>query len=199
MLVADDGVRHGQTIEALQKLRPVFDKRAGDVTVGNACQITDGAAALLVGSASRGRELGLEPLAMIRGHARAGLDPAVMGLGPVHATPLALRQAGIGFDDVELVELNEAFAAQVLGCKRAFASDDYCQEHLGLDGALGEIDDDRLNVNGGAIALGHPIAASGARLALTLTNELRRRQQRWGLATLCVGGGQGQAMILEAV
>jgi acetyl-CoA acetyltransferase family protein len=199
MLAQDDGVRQNQTIEALQKLRPVFDKNAGDVTVGNACQITDGAVGLLCSSAARAERLGLRPLAIVRGHARVGLDPALMGLGPVHATPAALQQAGIGFDDVEVVELNEAFAAQVLGCMRAFASDDYCRKHVGLDGAIGELDPARLNRNGGAIALGHPIAASGARLALTLAHELRAQQKRWGLAALCVGGGQGQAMILESV
>ncbi|MGE3175137.1 MAG: acetyl-CoA C-acyltransferase [Planctomycetota bacterium] len=198
MLSQDDGVRTEQTLEALQKLRPVFDRNAGDVTVGNACQITDGAVALLCTSESRARAMGLKPLAVVRGHARAGLDPAVMGLGPVHATPKALDEAGIGFSDLEVVEINEAFAAQVLGCQRAFASDDYCRKHLGLPEALGELDPAIVNQNGGAIALGHPIAASGARLALTVAHELRRQNKRWGLATLCVGGGQGQAMILEA-
>lgn len=199
MLSQDDGVRSGQTIEALQKLRPVFDKNAGDVTVGNACQITDGAVALLCTSEARARSLGVKPLAVVRGHARAGLDPALMGLGPVHATPKALQEAGIGFDDLDVVEINEAFAAQVLGCQRAFASADYCKKHLGLDRPLGDLDPARLNQNGGAIALGHPIAASGARLALTLAHQLREQGKRYGLAALCIGGGQGQAMILEAV
>jgi acetyl-CoA acetyltransferase family protein len=198
MVGDDDGIRTAQTIDALAKLRPVFDRTAGDVTVGNSCQITDGAVALLCTSAAHARSLGLRPLAVVRGHARAGLDPAVMGLGPVHATPAALEQAGIAFSDLELFEINEAFAAQVLGCLQAFASDQYCRERLGLAAAMGEIDPARLNVNGGAIALGHPIAASGARLALTLAHELRRQNKRYGLAALCVGGGQGQAMILEA-
>ncbi|MFY9341040.1 MAG: acetyl-CoA C-acyltransferase [Planctomycetota bacterium] len=197
-VVADDGVRAEQTLEALQRLRPVFDRSEGDVTVGNACQITDGAVALLCISVSRARQLGIEPLAVVRGTATAGLSPATMGLGPVHATPKALARAGVSFADLELIELNEAFAAQVLGCARAFADVDYCRRELGLDAAIGELDLERVNVNGGAIALGHPIAASGARLVLTLAHELRARGQRLGLATLCIGGGQGQAVVLEA-
>ncbi len=199
MVASDDGVRQGQTMEALQKLRPVFDKNAGDVTVGNACQITDGAVAMLCTSMKKARELGLTPIAAIRGHARAGLAPEFMGLGPVHATPKALHEAGVKFSDLDLVEINEAFAAQVLGCQRAFADANYCKNELGLSSAIGELDSDKLNVNGGAIALGHPIAASGARLPLTLAHELRRRGRRFGLAALCIGGGQGQALVLEAL
>ena len=194
----DDGVRKEQTAEALAKLRPVFDRREGDITVGNSCQMTDGAVALLCMSLARCRALDLEPLAIVRGSSTAALSPATMGLGPVHATPKALAMAGLRFDQLDLVELNEAFAAQVLGCTAAFASDDYCRRELGLPGAIGEVDPERLNVNGGAIALGHPIAASGARLLLTLAHELRRRGARYGLATLCIGGGQGQAVVLEA-
>ncbi|MFN3241632.1 MAG: acetyl-CoA C-acyltransferase [Planctomycetota bacterium] len=197
-VAADDGVRTEQTIEALQKLRPVFDKREGDVTVGNSCQVTDGAVALLVTSLSKAKKLGLEPLAIIRATATAALSPETMGLGPVHATPLALARAGIGFGDVDLFELNEAFAAQVLGCQRAFADDDYCRDVVGLEAAIGELDPARLNVNGGAIALGHPIAATGARLLLTLAHQLRQQDARYGVATLCIGGGQGQAIVLEA-
>jgi acetyl-CoA C-acetyltransferase/acetyl-CoA acyltransferase len=197
-VAADNGIRKGQTLEALARLRPVFDKREGDVTVGNSCQVTDGAVALIVAAESRARALGLPILATIRGQGRAGLDPATMGLGPVHATAPALLDAGLGFDELELFEINEAFAAQVLGCLIAFASDKYCREKVGLPGALGEIDPKRLNVNGGAIALGHPIAASGARLVLTLAHELRSQGKRYGLATMCIGGGQGQAVVLEA-
>ena len=197
-LGADDGVRTEQTMEALQKLRPVFDRQDGDVTVGNSCQVTDGAVALLCMSRSKAKSLGLEPLAIVRGAATAGLAPAMMGLGPVHASPRALDKAGVRFRDLDLVEINEAFAAQVLGCQRAFADDDYCRREVGLPGAIGEIDPAQLNVNGGAIALGHPIAATGARLLLTLAHELRRRNGRYGLATLCIGGGQGQAVVLEA-
>jgi acetyl-CoA acetyltransferase family protein len=197
-VVADDGVRTEQTAQALAKLKPVFDKREGDVTVGNSCQVTDGATALLVTSVARCKQLGLEPLAIVRGTATAGLSPATMGLGPVHAAPQALAAAGRALADLDVVELNEAFAAQVLGCLRAFANDDWCRSELGLPGALGELDPARVNVNGGAIALGHPIAASGARLVLTLAHELRERGAHWGMATLCVGGGQGQAVVLEA-
>ncbi len=197
-VTGDDGVRTEQTIEALQKLRPVFDRREGDVTVGNSCQVTDGAVALLVTSLSKAKRLGLTPLAIVRGAATAALAPETMGLGPVHATPAALAAAGVGFEDVDRFELNEAFAAQVLGCQRAFADERYCRDVVGLDDAIGELDPARLNVNGGAIALGHPIAATGARLLLTLAHELRDRGERYGLATLCVGGGQGQAVVLEA-
>ena len=197
-VTADDGVRSEQTLDALGKLKPVFDRREGDVTVGNSCQVTDGAVALLCMSVGKAKGLGLSPLAIVRGHATAGLSPATMGLGPVHATPKALARAGIGMDDLDLVEINEAFAAQVLACVRAFADEDYCRTTLGLPGVLGELDPTTINVNGGAIALGHPIAATGARLVLTLAHELRRRGGRYGLATLCIGGGQGQAIVLEA-
>ena len=197
-ITADDGIRTEQTIEALQKLRPVFDKREGDVTVGNSCQVTDGASALLVTSLAKAKQLGLEPLAILRSVATAALSPATMGLGPVHATPLALERAGITLADVDVIELNEAFAAQVLGCAEAFADDGYCRDVIGLEAAIGQLDHDKVNVNGGAIAIGHPIAATGARLVLTLAHELRQRGARYGLATLCIGGGQGQAVVLEA-
>jgi acetyl-CoA acetyltransferase family protein len=196
-VTTDDGVRSEQTIEALQKLRPVFDRHEGDVTVGNSCQVTDGAVALLCMSVGKAKSLGLPPLAVVRATASAGLSPSTMGLGPVHAAPKALAKAGLTLRDMDLVEINEAFAAQVLGCVRAFADDGYCRRELGQP-ALGEIDPQRLNVNGGAIALGHPIAASGARLLLTLAHEMRRRGVRHGLASLCIGGGQGQAVVLEA-
>jgi acetyl-CoA acetyltransferase family protein len=197
-VLADDGVRAEQTEQALAKLKPVFDKREGDVTVGNACQITDGATALLCMSLARCKQLGLAPLAIVRGTATAALSPTTMGLGPVHATPKALAAAGLSFDQLDLLEINEAFAAQVLGCVRAFADADYCKRVLSLPNAIGQVDMDKLNVNGGAIALGHPIAASGARLVLTLAHELRARGKRHGLASLCIGGGQGQAVVLEA-
>jgi acetyl-CoA acetyltransferase family protein len=197
-LAADDGVRAAQTASALARLAPVFDRDHGDVTVGNSCQITDGACVLLCASLAACRRHGLEPLAIVRGTGTAGLSPAAMGLGPVHAAPAALADAGLAFADLELFEINEAFAAQVLACQRAFADDDYCRRELGLPAALGAIDPERLNVHGGAIALGHPIAATGARLLLTLAHELRLRGRRHGLAALCVGGGQGQAVVLEA-
>ena len=198
MVSADNGIRTEQTLEALQRLRPVFDRRDGDVTVGNACQVTDGAVALLVMSLERARAEGLRPMAVVRSTGVAGLDPRTMGLGPVHALLPALREAGCTIADLETVEVNEAFAAQVLACVQAAGSPAWCREHLDLPGALGEIDLERLNPNGGAIALGHPIAASGARLVLTLAHELRSGNKQLGAAALCVGGGQGEAVVLEA-
>ncbi len=192
----DNGIREGQTLEALARLAPVFDRRYGTVTAGNSSQITDGAAALVLASGVRARELGAAPLGIVRAWGFAGCDPARMGLGPVLATPVALRRAGAALADVELVELNEAFAAQVLACFSAFASRRFCEEHLGR-GPVGELDPQRVNVNGGAIALGHPVGATGARLVLTLLGEMERAGAGLGLATLCVGGGQGAAVVVE--
>ena len=194
----DDGIRDDQTLEALAKLKPYFEKPDGIVTVGSSSQITDGAAALLICREDRARELGLQPLAAIRAFAWAGLDPARMGLGPVHASAAALDGAGLRLSDMQIVEINEAFAAQVLACGRAMASTRFCQEQLGRAQALGELDPARTNPHGGAIALGHPVGASGARLLLTLAHEMRERSAQFGLATLCIGGGQGGAFILEA-
>ncbi|HXH27402.1 MAG TPA: thiolase family protein [Candidatus Polarisedimenticolia bacterium] len=196
--VLDDvGPRENQTMEQLAKLRPIFDRRYGTVTAGNSCMITDGAAAVIVASEDKARELGLPYLGRIRSYGLAGLDPATMGLGPVHATAVALRRAGIGLQDVELFEINEAFAAQVLAVVKAFGSAGFARDELGLTGALGELDPDRTNVNGGAIALGHPVGSSGTRLPLTLLKEMARRDLTLGLAALCVGGGQGAALVLE--
>jgi acetyl-CoA C-acetyltransferase/acetyl-CoA acyltransferase len=193
----DNGIREGQSMEALTKLRPVFDRRHGTVTAGNSSQITDGAAALVLASAVRARELGLPVLGRVRSWGFAGCDPARMGLGPVLATPIALRRAGrVSLDRVELIEINEAFAAQVLACLRAFGSRRFCEEQLG-SGPIGTPDPERLNVNGGAIALGHPVGASGGRIMLTLLREMERRDATLGLATLCIGGGQGGAVVLE--
>jgi len=193
----DVGPRKGQTLEALAKLRPFFDRRYGTVTVGNSCPVTDGAAAILVASAEKARALGLKPAGRIKGYAFVGLDPARMGLGPTHATPVALQRAGVQFRDIGLIELNEAFAAQVIANEIAMASPKYCREKLGLEGAIGQIDRSILNVNGGAIALGHPVGVSGTRLVLTILREMRKRDVELGLATLCVGGGQGAALVLE--
>jgi acetyl-CoA acetyltransferase family protein len=193
----DNGVREGQSAEALAKLRPFFDRRYGTVTAGNASQITDGAVGLVLASAERARDAGLKVLGRIRSWAFAGCDPARMGLGPVLATPIALRRAGgLTLDRMDLVELNEAFAAQVLACLKAFESRRFFEEHVGTP-PVGVPDPERLNVNGGAIALGHPVGASGARLVLTLLKELERRRASLGLATLCVGGGQGGAVVVE--
>jgi len=193
----DVGPRRGQTLEALARLKPYFDRRYGTVTVGNACPVTDGAAAILVASAEKARSLGLKPAGRIRGYSFVGLDPARMGLGPTHATPVALMRAGVVFKDIGLIELNEAFAAQVIANEIAMASAKYCREKLGLEGPIGEIDRSIMNVNGGAIALGHPVGVSGTRLTLTLLREMRNRDVPLGLATLCVGGGQGAALVVE--
>lgn len=197
VVAQDVGPRKTQSLEALAKLRPYFDPRTGTVTPGNACPITDGAAAILVASAEKAKELGLAPAGRIRGYAFVGLDPAHMGLGPAHATPVALRRARVSFSDIGLIELNEAFAAQVIANEIAMGSAAYAREKLGLDAPVGEIDRSILNVNGGAIALGHPVGVSGTRLVLTLLREMRHRDVSLGLATLCVGGGQGAAFVLE--
>jgi acetyl-CoA acetyltransferase family protein len=195
----DDGVRDDQTLAALAKLKPFFEKPDGIVTVGSSSQVTDGAVALLVCTEARAHGLGLRPLAAIRAFAWAGLDPARMGLGPVHASAAALAAAGLELARMGVVEINEAFAAQVLACERALASEKFAREQLGRTHAVGTLDPARTNPNGGAIALGHPVGASGARLLLTLALEMRARQSELGLATLCIGGGQGGAIILEAV
>lgn len=192
----DNGVRENQTMEALAKLKPVFEKN-GTVTAGNASQITDGAVALLVTTEKRAKDFGIEPLGYLRAYAYAGLDPRRMGLGPAFAIPLALKQAKLSLADVQLWEINEAFAVQVLASLRALASKRFCKEHLGMTDAFGEINRDLVNVNGGAVALGHPVGASGARLVLTLLKEMKRRNLETGVAALCVGGGQGAALVLE--
>lgn len=197
-VVKDDiGPRKEQSLEKLGKLKPVFDRKYGTVTAGNACPITDGAAMVLVMEKEKALAEGYKPIAKIRGYGFAGLEPERMGLGPVYSTPLALKRAGLSMKDIGLVELNEAFAAQVMACQMAFASHQFAKEKLGLSEAVGEISDDILNVNGGAIALGHPVGATGTRIVLTLMKEMQRRDVQFGLATLCIGGGQGGAMVLE--
>ena len=197
MVERDNGVRENQSAEALAKLKPYFDRRYGTVTAGNASQITDGAVALVLASAERARDAQLSVLGRIRSWAFAGCDPARMGLGPVLSTPPALKRAGgLTLERMDLVELNEAFAAQVLACLKAFDSRRFFEEHVGMP-RVGVPDPERLNVNGGAIALGHPVGASGARLVLTLLHELGRRSASLGLATMCVGGGQGATVVVE--
>ncbi|MCB9896976.1 MAG: acetyl-CoA C-acyltransferase [Planctomycetes bacterium] len=198
-LAQDDAIREDQSPERLGKLKPYFEKPDGIVTVGNACGITDGACALLVTTATRARELGLRPLAKLRSWSWVGLDPSRMGLGPVFASAEALRLGGVELSDIGVVELNEAFAAQVLACERAFASDAFAKQHLQRERALGTLDPARLNPNGGAIALGHPVGATGARLLLTTAHELQHGDHELGLATLCIGGGQGGAVLLERI
>lgn len=193
----DLGPRANQTLDALAKLPPFFNRKTGTVTVGNACPITDGAAAMVLMSDDKAHSLGLPVLGYIRAFAYAGLDPTRMGLGPVFATAKLLKQTGFAMTDFDLIEMNEAFAAQILGNIAAFESTQFAQSVLGQSQAVGEIPMDRLNVNGGAIALGHPVGTSGTRIIMTLLNTLRQRRLHRGLATLCVGGGQGGSVIVE--
>jgi acetyl-CoA acetyltransferase family protein len=194
---ADNGPRENQTREALAKLKPVFDRKDGTVTAGNASQITDGAVALLVMTEAKAAELGFSPLGAVTGYAYAGCDPQRMGLGPVFAIAAAERRTGLSLDHADLIEINEAFAAQVLACLRCLKSDEFARKHLQRERHLGKVPKDILNVNGGAIALGHPVGATGARLVLTSLKELARRQAQRALVSLCVGGGQGAAIWLE--
>jgi len=198
IFAADDGVRTDSSMAGLAKLRPFFDKKFGRVTPGNSSQITDGAAWLLLASEAAVEKWRLEPLGRITDSQWAGLDPAQMGLGPVHAATPILQRHGLGLNDLDAWELNEAFAAQVIGCLRAWQSEDYCREQLGLDAPLGALDEEKLNVDGGAIALGHPVGASGARIVLHLLHALKQRNGKRGIATICIGGGQGGAMLVEA-
>jgi acetyl-CoA acyltransferase len=200
ILTADVGPRKGQSLEALGKLKPFFDKKYGTVTAGNACPITDGAAMALIASSEGLEKLGRpKPLARIRAWGFAGLDPKRMGLGPVFATHRLLKETGLSLKDFGVIEINEAFAAQVMACLIAFDSDSFCKEYLGRSSKMGEIDLSLLNPNGGAIALGHPVGASGTRIMLTAAKEMKRRKAKYGLATLCIGGGQGGAVILESI
>jgi acetyl-CoA acyltransferase len=197
ILSEDNGIRYGQSMEALAKLRPYFDRINGSVTVGNACPLTDGAAAVLVMKESKARELGLQPMGYLREFAYAGLDPHRMGLGPVYSSAKVFKKSGLSTQDMDIVEINEAFAVQVMANMKAWDSKEFCQKELGLTQALGEIDPQTLNPNGGAIALGHPVGTTGTRMIITLLKELRRQGKQRGLATLCIGGGQGGAVILE--
>ncbi len=182
----DNGVRKDIKIEDLAKLKPYFDRYGGTVTVGNACQVTDGACALLVMKEEKAKELGFTPLGYIRGYSYVGVEPSKMGIGPAYAIPEVLNKTGLKLSDIGLIEINEAFAAQVIACER----------QMKISG-IGELNRSILNVNGGAIALGHPVGTTGSRLILTLLKEMKRRNVGLGLASLCVGGGQGAAIILE--
>lgn len=195
----DDGVRRDASPESLAKLKPFFDRKYGKITAGNSSQITDGAGWLILASQAVVDQRRLEPIGRIVDVEWAALDPAQMGLGPVHAATPLLQRHGLGLNDLDAWELNEAFAAQVLACLRAWQDADYCRDELGLDGPLGMIDGARLNPDGGAIAIGHPVGASGARIVLHLLQRLRRDGLKRGIATLCVGGGQGGAMLVEAL
>jgi len=195
---ADDGVRRDASPEALAKLRPFFDRKYGNVTPGNSSQITDGAAWLILASEEAVKRHDLAPIGRIVDSQWAGLDPAQMGLGPVHAATPILRRNGLQLGDLDFWEINEAFAAQVLGCLAAWRDEKYCREQLGLERPMGELDQEKLNVDGGAVALGHPVGASGARIVLHMLKLLERKQARRGMASICIGGGLGGAMLLEA-
>lgn len=194
----DDGLRPDSSIEALARLRPVFDRPVGRVTAGNSAQVSDGAAMLLLASQEAVNRLDLPILGRIVDSQWAGLDPAQMGLGPVHAMAPLMQRHDLDSDDVGVWEINEAFAAQVMACTRAWQSDAFCREVLGLNTGFAPIDEQRMNVDGGGISLGHPVGASGARIALHALKVMRREGRRIGMASLCIGGGQGGALLLEA-
>lgn len=198
-VTVDNGPRENQTTEALRKLRPVFDRAHGTVTAGNASQISDGAVALLVMKESRAEELGLKPLGRLLSYQYAGCDPARMGLGPAYAIAKSIRDDGLHPRDADVIEINEAFAAQVIAVLRSLESEEFSKSVLGLDGAVGEIPGEKLNPTGGSIALGHPVGATGARLVLTSLKQLHRTGGKKALVSLCIGGGQGGAVWLERI
>jgi acetyl-CoA C-acetyltransferase len=195
----DDGVRQDSTTETLGKLRPVFERPWGQVTAGNSSQITDGASWVILASEEAVAKHGLTPKAVILDSQWSALDPSIMGLGPVLSATALLKRNNLVLQDIETWELNEAFATQVLGCLAAWKDEKFCREILGLEGAAGEIDHAKLNVDGGAISLGHPVGTSGNRIVLHLVNAMKRLGARRGIATECIGGGQGGAMLIEAV
>lgn len=183
----DEHPKPDTTMESLAKLKPAFKKEGGTVTAGNASGMNDGASAVIVMSARKAKELGIQPLVRIRAMSSVGCDPALMGLGPVYAIEKVLKKTGMKLEDIDLFELNEAFAAQSLGCLK----------ELGM--GMGTPMYERVNVNGGAVALGHALGNSGTRILTTLIYEMKRRQARYGIATLCIGGGQGMACLVENV
>ncbi len=195
----DDGVRPDSTADQLAKLKPAFEKPWGKVTPGNSSQITDGASWVIVASEDAVQKYGLTPKAVIKDSQWSALDPSVMGLGPALCSAEILKRNNMGLADIDLWEINEAFAAQVLGCVAAFKDDAFCREVLHFDGPLGAIPRESLNVDGGAIGLGHPVGASGNRIVLHLINAMKRLGKKRGIASQCVGGGQGGAMLIETV
>ena len=196
--IRDNVVREDTTIEALAQLRPVFDRRYGTITAGNSSPLTDGAAAIVLTSEEKASALGLRPLGFVRAYAYAALDPSDQLLqGPAYAAPVALQRAGLRLADMDLVDMHEAFAAQVLSNLQAFASKRFAEERLGRAEPLGEIDPAKLNVNGGSIALGHPFAATGARMILQTLRELGRRKGAHALLTVCAAGALGAALVLD--
>ena len=197
IMTDDDGMRDLLTMEGLAKLKPFFDRKNGTVTVGNSSQVSDAAAGVIIMSEKKAKDMGLEPLGYLSSYTYAGLEPLRMGLGPVYSTAKLFKQEKLSLKDIDLIELNEAFAAQVLANIKAFDSNIYAKEHLGMSKALGSIDTNILNVNGGGVALGHPVGMTGTRIVIHTLKELRRRGKNRGLATLCIGGGQGASLILE--
>lgn len=196
-MIADDlGPRANSTVERLAKLKPFFEKETGTVTVGNACPLTDGGSVWMLASEEAVKKYNLDPMARLVDYHFHGLEPERMGLGPVLASHGVLKRTKMTMDQMDLVELNEAFAAQVLGCMEVM-KDKTLASRWGINEVIGEIPLEKLNVNGGAIALGHPVGSTGSRQVVTLAHELKRRKQRYGLATLCIGGGQGGAVIIE--
>jgi len=194
---ADDGLRRDTDMARLARLKPVFDKPFGQVTAGNSAQVTDGAAMLVLASESAVQRYDLPVIGRIVDSQWAGVDPAQMGLGPVHASTPLLTRGQYALEDIDYWEINEAFAGQVLACLAAWEDGRYCRDEFGLRSPVGTLDQDRLNVDGGAVSLGHPVGASGARIVLHLLHVLAREQARRGIATLCIGGGQGGAMLVE--
>lgn len=195
----DDGVRPDSSIEQLAKLRPAFERPWGKVTPGNSSQITDGASWVILASEDALRKHGLTPKAVIVDSHWAALDPSIMGLGPVMSAAPLMKKHKLALGDIDLWEINEAFAAQVLGCRAAFNDDTFCRDVLGFDEKVGLIDRDKLNIDGGGIGLGHPVGASGNRITLHLVNAMKRLGLKRGIATQCIGGGQGGALLIEAV
>jgi acetyl-CoA acyltransferase len=197
-IAEDNLVRKDSTYEAYARLKPVFDRKYGTVTAGNSSPLTDGASALLLMTEEKAKSLGYTPLGYLKSWAYAALDPGGwMLMGPSYATPLALDKAGLSLRDMDLIDMHEAFAAQVLCNKEAFASKKFAEEKLGRKEPIGEIDDAKFNVHGGSISIGHPFAATGARLVTTALRELKRRKGRYGLVTACAAGGLGAAAVLE--
>ncbi|HEX3129268.1 MAG TPA: acetyl-CoA C-acyltransferase FadI [Thermoanaerobaculia bacterium] len=197
-VTTDNGIRADSSLEALEKLKPVFDRRYGTLTAGNSSPLTDGGSAVLLMSEEKAKALGLTPLGYIRSYAFTALNPGDQLLqGPAYAAPAALEAAGVKLQDIDLVEMHEAFAAQILSNMKAFASKKFAQDELGRSEPMGVVDFERFNVTGGSIAIGHPFGATGARVATQLLYELRRREKNLGLVTVCAAGGVGFAMVVE--
>lgn len=195
----DNNVREDSSVDAYAKLKPAFDRKFGTVTAGNSSPLTDGASALILMTEKKAKELGYKPIGYLRSWAYAALDPGGwMLMGPSYSTPIALDRAGLTLKDMDIVDMHEAFAAQILCNKQAFSSKKFAQEKLGRSEAIGEIDDTKFNVHGGSISIGHPFAATGARMVTTVLHELKRRGGQFGLATACAAGGLGAAVVLEA-